>query len=229
MNLCPLCNSGKLLIGVGKYGPFIKCSGYPECKYIGKFDNIMSDTDVSNIESQEENQVTLENGDIASVKDGKYGRYIEVISQSGEKRNISVPKDADLSVVDNILQYGSLPRKLGKHPDTGNDVTLGMSRYGMYINHDGKYYPVRGDQNLASIDLAKALDLMKDGGKSGDRKQKSTSPTITLAHPKTKEVIKIGKSRYGVYALYKKKFHSIKGVDNIEDVTLDLALDSISG
>lgn len=32
--ICPQCKKHKLRKMVGKYGPFIACSGYPECKYI---------------------------------------------------------------------------------------------------------------------------------------------------------------------------------------------------
>lgn len=34
--LCPQCNAKPLVERSGKYGPFLACSGYPECKYIHK-------------------------------------------------------------------------------------------------------------------------------------------------------------------------------------------------
>ncbi|MGE0207444.1 MAG: type I DNA topoisomerase, partial [Candidatus Babeliales bacterium] len=32
--ICPKCKKHKLRQMVGRFGPFISCSGYPECKYI---------------------------------------------------------------------------------------------------------------------------------------------------------------------------------------------------
>src|SRR5207302_895886 len=31
--LCPVCNAGRLGLKLGRFGAFIGCSNYPECKY----------------------------------------------------------------------------------------------------------------------------------------------------------------------------------------------------
>ena len=43
--ICPICNS-PLVIRLGKYGEFVACSNYPECKYIKKEETDVIDTNI---------------------------------------------------------------------------------------------------------------------------------------------------------------------------------------
>ena len=37
---CPTCNNGRLGLKVGKFGGFIGCSNYPDCKYTVQFNQL---------------------------------------------------------------------------------------------------------------------------------------------------------------------------------------------
>src|SRR4051794_39991312 len=77
--LCPSCGNGRLALRGGKFGAFIACSNYPECKYTQKFGQ-------GGERAQSDGPVEL--GDGILLKSGRFGPYLE----RGDKR-VSIPKD----------------------------------------------------------------------------------------------------------------------------------------
>src|SRR5438045_1354590 len=125
--VCPQCGNGRLSLRGGKFGAFVACSNYPDCKYTQKFGQ-------GGDQAQSEGPTEL--GDGILLKSGRFGPYVE----RGEKR-ASVPKDVPLEdvtteVAERLL---SLPREIGLHPETGKPITASIGRYGPYLADDGQY------------------------------------------------------------------------------------------
>jgi len=76
--LCPLCGTGKLGLRGGKYGAFVSCSNYPDCKYTRRFGQ--------GEEAASEGPAELGNGIV--LKSGRFGPYLE---RDGARA--SFPKD----------------------------------------------------------------------------------------------------------------------------------------
>ena len=99
--VCPQCGNGRLSLRGGKFGAFVACSNYPDCKYTQKFGQ-------GGDQAQSEGPTEL--GDGILLKSGRFGPYVE----RGEKR-ASIPKDMPLEdvtteVAERLL---SLPREIG--------------------------------------------------------------------------------------------------------------------
>jgi DNA topoisomerase-1 len=92
--------------------------------------------------------------------------------------------------VKDAVQYLSLPRELGKHPETGKMVTATIGRFGPYIAHDGDFRSLKppkdsGKENtddVYTITLERALEILKEpkkprrgGFKKGTRPKKKGS------------------------------------------------------
>ncbi|MFL6783786.1 MAG: type I DNA topoisomerase, partial [Sphingomicrobium sp.] len=115
--VCPQCGNGRLSLRGGKFGAFVACSNYPDCKYTQKFGQ-------GGEQLQSEGPQDL--GDGIQLKTGRFGPYVE----RGDKR-ASVPKDIPVDdvtaeVAERLL---SLPREIGPHPETGKPITASIGRY----------------------------------------------------------------------------------------------------
>ena len=114
--LCPGCNAGRLSLKLGRFGAFVGCSNYPECRYTRAFG-------VGGAEGESEAVADTvlgtdpESGKSVAVKKGPYGFYIQLgEAENGEKpKRVAVPrglKPAEISL-DTALGLLSLPRTIG--------------------------------------------------------------------------------------------------------------------
>src|SRR3546814_8764048 len=140
----PLCNDGKLALRGGRFGAFIACSNYPECKYTRKFGQ-PGGAENGEGEGPEIMGQHPETGLDIVRKSGRFGPYVEMGSGK-EAARASIPRDIpgedfDLEWAVKLL---SLPRTVGDHPETGKPITASIGRYGPYLAHDGKYAKLGG-------------------------------------------------------------------------------------
>jgi len=165
---CISCNTGKLGLKLGKYGAFIACSNYPECKFTKQISQAES-SDSVDVVGEDDNNKSLgrdSNGSEIYLKKGPYGWYVQVgeaVSKTDKPKRSSLPpsilpQDLDLSTALNLL---SLPKLLGKHPATDKDVMLGIGKFGPYVKHDGKFTSIPKSDNFLSIDLGRAIEIIK--------------------------------------------------------------------
>lgn len=213
---CAKCETGKLMFMVGKNGSFFGCSSYPECKNTLKISGQTGEDEANPYSEQVD--LSDEEGRSISIKTGKYGRYLEVKGTDGEVKRKPLPASIKEDNHDMIKMYASLPKKIGDHPE-GGEIMADIGKYGPYLKYAEKFYSIK---NL-EIDLESAVKVIESKNSS----EKSSPSKIKFKHPSNGDVILVGKSKHGVYALYKKKFYGIDGFDAPEDVTIDDALNAI--
>lgn len=198
-NNCPSCNDGKLGVKIGKFGVFIACSNYPECKHneqIVKNDGESSQSSSTMFEPKLLGKSDNFKGEVF-IKKGPYGFYIELMkdeslltdeekfTKRGKKKVIkpkrsAIPKDIiiddiDLKLAEKLL---SLPRIIGINPENNLEIKASIGPFGPYLFNDGVYISVKED-NILDIDLNRALMVFKEGlekkknsVKKGGRKNK---------------------------------------------------------
>ena len=188
--LCPQCGVGRLSLRGGRYGAFVACSNYPDCKYTQKF---------GQGGAQAESAGPTELGEGISLKSGRFGPYVE---QDGKRA--SVPKDVPVEglSLDMAKQLLSLPRAVGPHPETGNPITASIGKYGPYLAHDGKYARLASTAEVLEIGMNAAVAKLADAAAgAGKRGGGSREPIAVLGpHPESGKDIKVMAGKYGPYA-----------------------------
>jgi DNA topoisomerase-1 len=187
--LCPQCGKGQLSLRGGKFGAFVACSNYPECRYTQKFGQ-------GGDQAQSDGPQDL--GDGILLKTGRFGPYVE----RGEKR-ASIPKDIPVDdvtpeVAERLL---SLPREIGPHPETGKPITASIGRYGPYLAHDGKYAKLGSTAEVFETGMNAAVAKLADAASGGGRQRgASREPVAVLGkHPGSGGEIKVMPGKYGPY------------------------------
>ena len=133
---CPSCEGGRLNLKLGKFGAFIGCTNYPECKFTKQLGAKPGEGETGPVDIG----VDPETGDKITLRSGRFGPYVQ--RGEGEKpKRSGLPKGTDRSEVDlaMALKLLALPREVGPHPEDGKKITTNFGRFGPYVYHDGIY------------------------------------------------------------------------------------------
>jgi DNA topoisomerase-1 len=197
---CPLCGDGKLALRGGRFGAFIACSNYPECKFTRKFGQPGGAGETGDNGSEVVGQHPETNLDIIR-KSGRFGPYIEMGSGKEAKRS-SIPKDlpdGELTL-DWAVKLLDLPRTIGSHPESGQPITASIGRYGPYLAHDGKYAKLASTTEIFETGMNAAVVKLAEAAAKGPGARGSREPLKMLGkHPRTEAEIKLMAGRFGAY------------------------------
>ncbi len=196
--LCPNCGEGRLSLRGGRYGAFVACSNYPECKYTRAF------AQPGGLGAEDSGPETLgtdpETGLPVERKSGRFGPYTQ-LGEGKEAKRASIPKDVGELDLETALKLLSLPRVIGNHPETGQPIEAAIGRYGPYLKHDGKYARLGSTAEVFETGMNAAVVKLAEAAKNGGRPQRgSREPLKVLGkHPRTEAEIKLMDGRYGPY------------------------------
>ena len=197
--LCPTCGAGRLSLKTGKFGAFVACSNYPECRYTRQFAG-------ENGGQESTGPVILgddpETGEPISLRSGRFGAYVQ--RGDGEKPpRASIPKDAPVSGPEDFdlaLRLLSLPRTIGAHPESGEPITASIGRYGPYLAHSGKYARLTSTAEVFDTGMNSAVVKLAEAAAAGPRARGTVAPLREVgAHPVSGAVMKLMAGRFGQY------------------------------
>lgn len=167
---CPKCK-GLMEIKLGKIGKFLSCIKYPECDGALTIDGI-------EIKERAPLGVYPETGQDIYILDGRFGPYVQVGKKDKENKKpkrATLPKDKnpDEVTMPEALKYLSLPKILGQHPKTGNDVIASIGRFGPYVMQDGDFRSLKTD-DVYEVKLERAVEILDEPKrKRGFQKKKA--------------------------------------------------------
>jgi DNA topoisomerase-1 len=191
--LCPACGNGRLSLRGGKFGAFVACSNYPECRYTQKFGATGEGDGASEGPAELGNGITL--------RTGRFGPYVQQ-GEGKDAKRASLPKDvpADGLTLEWAEKLLSLPRTIGPHPESGKPITASIGRYGPYITHDGKYARLSTTAEVFETGMNAAVAKLADAAAGAGKRGGSREPIAVLGpHPESGKEIKLLEGRYGPY------------------------------
>jgi DNA topoisomerase-1 len=223
---CPTCGTGKLNLKAGKFGAFVGCSNYPECRYTRP---LAADSEASADRVLGKDPAT----DLdVTVKAGRFGPYIQLGEQKdyaeGEKpRRAGIPKnmspgDMELELALKLL---SLPREIGKHPETGEPITAGIGRFGPFVRHEKTYASLEAGDEVFDVGLNRAVTLIAEKiakGPSGRRF--GADPGKPLGEHPSLGGVAVKNGRYGAYVTAGGVNATIPSDKTPETITLEEAI-----
>ncbi len=224
---CPACADGKLSLKTGKFGAFLGCVNYPECnhtKQLGEKNADGEDVDAGDDLPRKLGHDAINAMDVW-LKKGPYGVYVQLGEEKKPKR-ASLPKGtkaADMTL-EKALELLSLPREVGKHPETDKMILANNGRYGPYLQHDGAYTSLTAEDDLFTIGMNRAVTLIAENSK-----KKGNDPLRVIGkHPDDNEEIKLFSGKYGPYVKHNKTNASLGKADDGDTITLERAVELIA-
>ena len=143
-------------------------------------------------------EIREETGLEVERKVGRFGPYIQ-LGEGKDAKRASIPKDLPDFDLEWALKLLSLPREVGKHPETGEMIEANIGRYGPYLRHDGKYAKLQSTRDVFETGMNAAVSLLAeaDNRKGGGRAK--AEPVKTLGtHPTSGGEMKVHTSLLNV-------------------------------
>ena len=223
MRSCPNCQGGRLGLRLGKFGAFIGCSNYPECKFtrqlVTSSDDPASEEGVVGDRHLGDDQAS---GLPVYIRNGPYGPYVQLGDPETKKpKRSSLPKGTSAGGVDldAALKLLSLPRDVGAHPESGDMIQAGLGRYGPYLKYQGSFTSLKDGDDLLEIGLNRAVDLLAESAKKRGR--------LLGEHPSGGEVhLKAG--RFGPYVEHNKLRATLPRGTDMTEVELAQAIELLA-
>jgi DNA topoisomerase-1 len=220
---CPECGK-PLAKKLSRYGSFISCTNYPECKYKRSISGEAQD-DAS---ARQELGTHPDTQQTVLLLRGPYGHYVQlgevVEGEKAKPKRVSWPKEMPLEQADlaGALKLLSLPRELGLHPVSGKKVIANIGRFGPYIGHDGKFKSIPHADSIFDISLDRAVELLAQA------REGNTVLRVLGDHPDDKTSVEICSGRYGPYARHGKINATLPKDVSPDAITLEEALELIA-
>ena len=226
---CPTCKEGNLSIKVGRFGAFVGCSRYPDCRHTRPF--AAADGDAS---AQEDQSLGTDpdSGEEVVRKSGRFGPYLQLGEGTKESppKRVSIPPSFNNDELDleKALSLLALPREIGEHPESKDMIVAGLGRYGPYLLYQKKYTRLESVEDALTIGVNRAVEVLAQP-KPARRGRAVVEPLRKLGeHPDDGEPVNILSGRYGPYVKHGKINATIPRGREVEELTLEEAVELIA-
>ena len=236
--LCPICGQGRLGLKLGRFGAFIGCSRYPECRYTRAL-GIDNGADAAASEPRELG-TDPKTGLVVALKKGPYGPYVQLGEtppkpekpkrrKKGEPapvvekpKRASLPKGVSPADIDleKALALLSLPREIANHPADGEMIYAGVGRFGPYIRHGKIYKSLTADDDVLTIGINRAVSLLAEPRKF----RRGPEPIKTVGDHPSGGSVKVYSGKYGIYVSHNGVNATLPGDITPEELTMERAV-----
>jgi DNA topoisomerase-1 len=217
---CPSCADGRLNLKLGRFGAFVGCTNYPECRFTRQIGAKPGEGDAGPVEIG----LFPDSEDMITLRTGRFGPYVQRGEGDKPKRS-GLPKGTDRSDVDleMAVKLLNLPREVGLHPEDGKKITSNFGRFGPYVYHDGIYASLPSPEDVFDIGLNHAVTLIAEKKAKGPGRRGAQTLKDLGAAPDGRQ-IKILKGKFGAYASDGETNATLHEGTEPETVTMEQAL-----
>jgi DNA topoisomerase-1 len=219
--VCPSCGKGELSLKLGRFGAFVGCSNYPECRFTRQLGQSNADAKAAQPRELGDDPAT---GEKVTLRSGRFGPYVQLGEGKTAKRS-GIPKGTDAATVDFAYAQKllALPREVGVHPETGEVITANFGRFGPYVASGGVYASLESPEDVFTVGLNRAVDLIAEK-KNNPRARRGPQALKELGNDPSGTPIKLMKGRYGPYVTDGTINATVPDADEAENITLEQAV-----
>jgi DNA topoisomerase-1 len=223
---CPKCGLGTLSLRLGKYGAFIGCSNYPDCGYTRQLgDAANGEGEGGGEDGNRALGVDPYTNEEITLRSGRFGPYLQR-GEGKEAKRSSLPKGWTPDSIDHekALALLSLPRDVGKHPESGKMISAGLGRYGPFVLHDGTYANLETIEDVFSIGLNRAVSVIAEKQSKGRGARAAPAALKDLGEHPDGGAMTVRDGRYGPYVNWGKVNATLPKGKDPATVTVEEAL-----
>jgi DNA topoisomerase-1 len=166
---------------------------------------------------------------------GRFGPYVQLgdnpEGKAPKPKRSSLPKgmSEEEATLELALKLLSLPRELGKHPESGEPILANIGRFGPYVQHGSDFRSLGDDDDPYTVELPRALELLSQP-KGARRAAKGAAKKVLkeLGAAPDGRTIQVLDGRYGPYVTDGSTHASLPKAMNPDSITLESALDMIA-
>ena len=227
---CPSCADGQLSLKLGKFGSFVGCTNYPECKFTRQ---MTAGNESGSAIPPEGIELGLhpDTGEKVTRRMGRFGPYLQLgevpEGSKGKPKRASIPRAFDPVDIEleTALKFLSLPREIGIHPETQLPIVANFGRFGPFILHDGTYVNLESADEVFTVGINRAVDMLAAKKAKGFTPRGRAAALKDLgAHPDGTGNVQVFSGKYGPYVKHGKINATLPKDKTPETVTLDEAV-----
>ena len=216
--VCPVCGTGRLSIKLGKFGAFIGCSNYPECKYTKPLVDTTDEEAAAQPKNGGDDKILGQMNEMnIYLKKGPYGYYLQL----GEDATATTEKPKRSALPKNIspeeVTLEQATRLLSLPFDLGEGIQVNVGKFGPYIKQGGKSKSLSGADNVFNITLERAKEILANVAERPQGKSLGINP-------KNKQEVVLMSGRYGPYIKSGRTNYALPKEFKDKELTLDDAL-----
>jgi DNA topoisomerase-1 len=222
--VCPSCSNGRLGLRLGRTGAFIGCSAYPECRYTrplavpgAEGDNpaLADGVRVLGNDPGTGQEVTLRRGPYGIYAQlGEGGTDAKGKPTKPRRASLSRGMDPETMTLESALALLSMPRIVGVHPETAEEISSNLGRFGPYLKMGALSKSMDRDDDPLTIGLNRAMALLADAKPRG----------ITVGEHPAGGAVEVRRGRFGPFLLHGTRVANLPRGTEMEAVTLDEAV-----
>jgi DNA topoisomerase-1 len=160
------------------------------------------------------------------VNNGRFGPYVQLGetpdkpakgARAEKPKRASLPRGASESEITlpAALRLLSLPRELGRHPESGEAIVANNGRFGPYVKHGDEFRSLGPNDDVYTVTLERAVALLAEPKQP--RRRQAAAKTVLRElgeRPDSGAPVKVYEGRYGPYVSDGKTNASVpKGTD----------------
>ena len=232
---CVVCGTGQLSIKLGKFGAFIGCSNYPDCRNTRP----LTAAGEGGMEPSKKLGDDPESGLEVTLRSGRFGPYVQALGDEAKDGRKS-PQKARRIAQGHRAGRGRFraraqaacrcrARSASSIPRDGNPIVAGIGRFGPYVLHNKTYANIKDREEIFTIGLNRAVTLIAEKIAKGPRKGRfGQDPGRPLGdHPAKGGPIVVKNGRYGPYVSHAGVNATLPKDVTPEQVTLAQAIELI--
>ena len=196
--VCPRCEEGRLSLKLSRYGAFIGCTLYPECRYSRSFGS-----DGNEPQREESILGVHPDGGEVTMRHGPYGAYLHWEREGAAGKKTPKPKRFGLTphyeaeTVDfaKAVRLLSLPREVTRHKEMDEMIMAHVGRFGAYLQCGWVSATIPKDEDVLTIGANRAMELIE----TALQKKRARGDRELGTHPSDGKLVVLVRGRYGFY------------------------------